>query len=120
MKISIITVCYNASKTIEDTIFSVLNQDYEKVEYIIIDGASNDGTQDIISKFKDQISIFVSEQDNGIYDGMNKGIALATGDVIGILNADDVYSSSNVLSNISRLFQQSNSAAVYADLEYVT
>ena len=88
-KISIITVSYNAVATIEQTILSVINQTYENIEYIIIDGGSTDGTIDIIKKYKDKISYWVSEQDNGIYDAMNKGIDVATGDYIQFLNADD-------------------------------
>ena len=89
--ISIVTVVYNGEKTIEQTIKSVLNQSYPNIEYIIIDGDSNDGTMQIISKYKDKIAHIVSEKDKGIYDAMNKGISLASGDVIGLLNADDFY-----------------------------
>lgn len=89
--VSIITVVYNGEKTIEQTIMSVLNQSYPNIEYIIIDGKSNDGTMHIISKYKDKIAYVISEKDNGIYDAMNKGIALASGKVIGLLNADDHY-----------------------------
>jgi glycosyltransferase involved in cell wall biosynthesis len=95
-RISIITVVYNGEKTIEQTINSVLNQSYSNIEYIIIDGNSNDGTMQIISKYKDKIAHIVSEKDKGIYDAMNKGISLASGDVIGLLNADDYYESDTV------------------------
>ncbi|SEA83564.1 Glycosyl transferase family 2 [Oribacterium sp. KHPX15] len=91
MKISIITAVYNDCTTIEETILSVIHQTYKNIEYIIIDGASTDGTKEIIEKYKDNIDIFVSEKDNGIYDALNKGIRLASGDVIGILNGDDWY-----------------------------
>ena len=90
MKISIITVSYNAVTTIEETINSVLNQSYQNIEYVIIDGSSSDGTQAIIEKYADRIAYCISEPDGGIYLGMNKGIDACTGDYIGILNADDV------------------------------
>ena len=89
--ISIITVSFNAVKTIEETILSVLNQTYHNIEYIIIDGGSTDGTIDIINKYQDRISYWVSEPDEGIYDAMNKGIAKANGELVGIINADDCY-----------------------------
>ncbi len=92
IKVSIITVCYNAAQHIETSIESVINQTYRNIEYIVIDGGSNDGTLDIISKYRAAISYFVSEQDNGISDAFNKGIALATGDLITMLNADDYFS----------------------------
>ena len=120
MKLSIITVSYNAVETIEDTINSVLSQDHKDVEYIIIDGASTDGTCDIINKYQDQLSVIVSEKDDGIYDAMNKGIALCRGEVIGILNADDVYAEDQTLSNVMDAFRTHNSDAVYGDLEYVS
>ena len=87
--ISIITVSYNAVKTIEQTISSVVNQSYSNIEYIIIDGGSTDGTVDIIKKYEDRIAYWVSEPDGGIYDAMNKGIKVATGDYIQIIGADD-------------------------------
>lgn len=90
-KISVITVCYNSAKTIEKTIQSVLNQDYNNLEYIIIDGASKDETVNIIKKYQNQISYWISEPDQGISDAFNKGIAVATGEVIGIVNSDDQY-----------------------------
>lgn len=91
MRISIITVCLNSEKTIEQTIKSVLSQNYDDVEYLIIDGVSTDGTMEIVEKYREQLSVVVSEPDKGLYDAMNKGIALATGDVIGIINSDDWY-----------------------------
>lgn len=119
MKVSIITVSYNAVKTIEDTIKSVLSQDFNDIEYIVIDGNSSDGTQDVISKYIKNIDHFISEPDKGIYYGMNKGVALATGDVVGILNADDIYTDNNVVSSIVNVFDLKNTDSVYADLEYV-
>ncbi|RUT05572.1 hypothetical protein DSM106972_035790 [Dulcicalothrix desertica PCC 7102] len=92
MKISIITPVYNAVNTIEKTILSVINQQIEfQLEYIIVDGKSNDGTIEIIKKYFNRISVFISETDKGVYDAMNKGLAIATGDIIGIINADDWY-----------------------------
>ena len=119
MKISIITVCYNSAKTIEDTLKSVANQKDINVEHILIDGASKDGTQQIIRQY-DSVTMLVSEPDKGIYDAMNKGIALATGDVIGTLNADDFYMYDHVLSNVAKIFLDPNIEACYGDLVYVS
>lgn len=99
-KISIITVCFNAANSIERTILSVINQDYPNIEYIIIDGRSTDGTQEIIRKYEDKINYWISEKDCGIYDAMNKGIAIATGDWIHFKNCGDIFPSQNVLSQI--------------------
>ena len=117
MKVSIITVSYNSEKTIEDTILSVISQDYQDIEYIIIDGASSDATKSIIDNYKTDISCFISAPDAGIYDAMNKGINASKGDLIGILNSDDVYSNSFVVSDMVNAL--GNSDAVYADLVYV-
>ena len=114
MKISIITICFNSANTIEETILSVINQNYNNIEYIIIDGKSTDDTLSILDKYKSQISMIISEKDNGIYDAMNKGIALATGDVIGILNSDDVYSNNYIISKIANHFKKN----IYLDLLY--
>ena len=119
MKVSIITITYNSAETIEDTIQSVLSQDYKEIEYIIVDGASKDSTLQIIDRYKSSVSKFVSERDKGIYDAMNKGVAMATGDIIGILNSDDFYADAHVISDIVKTIQQSNSDACYADLVYV-
>lgn len=119
LKISIITVAYNSAKTIKDTIESILSQDYDNIEYIIIDGNSNDGTIDIVKQYSDKINYFVSEEDKGIYDGMNKGIEAATGDIIGILNSDDFYPNSYVISNVVKTFLKRKCDAVYGDLVYV-
>ena len=118
MKISLITVCYNSEKTIEDTLKSVLNQTYKNYEHIIVDGLSKDNTLDIIkkyeTKFNDKLKI-VSEKDKGIYDAMNKGIKLATGDIIGILNSDDILYDENVFELISKSFDE-NTDGVYSNL----
>ncbi len=119
MKISVITIAYNSAETIKDTIESVLAQDYSDLEYIIVDGASKDATMDIVKSYGNRISKYVSEKDKGIYDAMNKGISLATGDIIGILNSDDYYADSRVISEIAAKFEESGADGVYADLVYV-
>lgn len=119
MKFSIITVTYNSAETIRATIESVLNQRHVHIEYLIIDGQSNDGTLGIVEEYKAQIAKVVSEPDGGIYDAMNKGIALATGDVIGILNSDDVYAHEYVLHQIQQTFEDEQVDSVYGDLKYV-
>lgn len=119
MRVSIITICYNSEATIRETITSVLSQSYSDIEYIIVDGKSKDGTCDIVRSFGDKISIFVSEPDKGIYDAMNKGVKLATGDIIGILNSDDFYADANVISDIVSTFKSTGAQGVYADLVYV-
>ena len=106
--VSIITVSYNASKTIEQTILSVINQTYTNIQYIIIDGKSTDETIDIVNKYKEYISVFVSEKDNGIYDAMNKGISLAQGELIGIINADDWYELDTVETVVKKYNLQIN------------
>jgi glycosyltransferase involved in cell wall biosynthesis len=120
MKISIITVCYNSERTIEDTLLSVLSQDHPEVEFIIIDGGSDDGTLDIIRKYTSSIHLLISEKDKGIYFALNKGVELATGDVVGILHSDDFYTSPSVLSKICRAFEENGSDAVYGNLQYVS
>ncbi|HWY11919.1 MAG TPA: glycosyltransferase family 2 protein [Bacteroidia bacterium] len=119
MKISIITTTYNSASTIEQTIQSVLNQSYTNVEYIIVDGGSTDGTMDIITRYKSQLSKIISEKDNGIYDALNKGIDLATGDIIGILHSDDFYINSTVIEQVANTFNQNQCDGLYANLYYV-
>jgi len=119
MKISIITVCYNSAKTIEDTLKSVASQKDLNIEHIVIDGASTDETLQII-KQHDSVTRLISEPDKGIYDAMNKGISLATGDVIGTLNADDFYMDDHVLSDVAKIFLDPNIDACYGDLLYVS
>lgn len=112
MKVSIITVCYNSAKTIEHTIKSVAGQDYGNIEYIIIDGGSTDGTLNILDRYKDKIDVLVSEPDEGIYDAMNKGIARATGDVIGFINSDDWYADRAIVA-IVEAFKKTDADIVY-------
>lgn len=119
MKISIITVCLNAEETIEKTIRSVLEQTYPDVEYIVIDGGSSDRTLSVIGKYRERISKLVSRRDEGIYFALNKGIDLATGEMVGILHADDLYSDRHVLQKIADVFSEKKCDSVYADLQYV-
>lgn len=118
-KISIITVVWNNATTIKDAMDSVLSQTYKNIEYIIIDGASTDGTVEIIQSYGDKITKFVSEKDNGLYDAMNKGIGLATGDIVGILNSDDFYIDEFVIEKVVKEFKSKNVDSVYADLVFV-
>lgn len=119
MKISVITVCFNSRSTIEDTILSVNAQHYEDVEYIIVEGGSGDGTVELIKEHADKVTAWISEPDKGIYDAMNKGINMASGDIIGFLNADDIYTDIHVLEKVARIFEDSCVEACYADLVYV-
>ncbi len=119
MKVSVITISYNSALTIEDTIRSVLEQDYEHLEYIIIDGASTDGTLNIIDKYKSQVSRIISEPDKGIYNAMNKGLKLATGDVISILNSDDTFAHPCAVSKMVSKLIETNADTCYGDLVYV-
>jgi glycosyltransferase involved in cell wall biosynthesis len=118
IKITLLTVCYNSQLTIADTIASVAKQNYKNLEYIIVDGASKDGTIDIVKRFP-VVSKVVSEPDNGIYDAMNKGLSLATGEVVGLINADDFYADETVLSQVAATFKDPSVDACYADLLYV-
>jgi glycosyltransferase involved in cell wall biosynthesis len=119
LKISLITVVYNAHNSIKRCIESVLAQNYTNVEYIIIDGGSTDGTLQIIEQYKPYITIFLSETDKGIYDAMNKGIKLATGDIIGTLNSDDFFADNDVLNQIVKAFEQNKTDTVYGNLDYI-
>ena len=120
MKISIITVCFNSSKTIEKTFQSILNQTYTNIEYIVIDGGSSDSTLDIIKKYKKSIARFVSEPDKGLYDAMNKGIKLASGDIVGILNSDDIYTDEKVLENVARFHENNNVEVSFGNIIQLT
>lgn len=120
MKISIITVVYNRERTIERAIQSVLSQSYPDIEYIIVDGLSKDNTMSVVQQYKDRIHTIVSEKDNGMYDALNKGIQLASGDVIGILHADDEFASADVVEKIARqLINHPQLDAVYGDVGFV-
>lgn len=118
-KISLITVTYNAADTLERCIRSVIAQDYPGLEYIIIDGQSTDNTPAIINKYKNHINITVAEPDGGIYEAMNKGITLAGGDIIGMLNADDFFAGPHVLKSIAGAFAASGADVLYGDIDYV-
>jgi glycosyltransferase involved in cell wall biosynthesis len=121
MKVSIITVCYNRKATITQSINSVLDQDYPNIEYIIIDGNSSDGTQSIIESYSNKIAHYISEPDKGMYDAINKGLKLATGDIIGLMHSDDTFYDNSVVSKIVNTFlMSSNADAVYGDGIYVT
>ncbi|MEI6864949.1 glycosyltransferase [Flavicella sp.] len=121
MKISIITVCYNSAATIKKTFESVKKQSYSDIEYIVVDGGSTDGTLDLINKYGKHIDNWISEPDKGLYDAMNKGIAMATGDVIGILNSDDLFNSDKAIEKIMNQFNSDTELdSLYADLYYVS
>jgi glycosyltransferase involved in cell wall biosynthesis len=116
MKVSIITVCFNSEKTIEDTIKSVQSQTYPNIEYIIIDGNSKDRTNEIIAKYSDIVSAHVSEADEGLYDAMNKGIQKATGDIIGMLNSDDVFANTFSIQHLMSIIGDND--GVYGDIGF--
>jgi glycosyltransferase len=119
MKVTIITVTYNSARHIDDCIQSVIAQNYKNIEHIVIDGLSKDGTVDIIRKYSDHLSKWVSEKDHGMYDAINKGMKMATGDVIGILNSDDMLASPDAISSIVKCFQHHKVDSLYGDLVYV-
>ncbi|MGY5731124.1 glycosyltransferase family 2 protein [Vibrio chemaguriensis] len=119
MKVSIITVCYNSSATIENTIKSVKSQTYKDIEYIIIDGGSTDNTNQIINNYSECVDIHISESDEGLYDAINKGIGMATGDVIGILNSDDFFCHEHSVADLISGFVSDDIDGVYSDLVYV-
>lgn len=118
MKISIITVCYNSATTIQDTIDSIASQTYPDIEHIVVDGGSRDTTMDMV-RAAPRVSKYISEPDRGIYDAMNKGIAMATGEIVGTLNSDDFYMHEKVLERIAEVFSNPSLDACYADLIYV-
>jgi glycosyltransferase involved in cell wall biosynthesis len=118
-KVSIITVSYNSIRTISDTVKSVFSQTWPNIEYIIIDGSSTDGTVDFINSFSTGISKFISEPDLGIYDAINKGIKLATGDIVGILHSDDFFYNNNVIEKVAETFRLNEVDAVLGDAQFV-
>lgn len=119
MKISLITVTYNSEKYLAHCIESVQSQTHKDIEHIIVDGKSTDGTLDVIRKYESKIAHWISETDRGMYDAINKGIAMATGDVVGILNSDDMLVSEDVIGAIATAFEDEKVDSVYGDLEYV-
>ena len=119
MKVSIITVSFDSQATIEDAIISVASQSYQEIEHTIIDGGSKDGTLDITQKYSNKLTQVVSEPDKGIYDAMNKGINLSTGEILGFLNADDIYFDRKCISNVVNEFRSKKVDSVFGDLVYV-
>lgn len=119
MKVSIITVVFNNKDTIEQAINSVLSQDYQNIEYIVVDGESTDGTVAKIEAYENKISVFISEKDQGIYDAMNKGLKIATGEIIGILNSDDFYQNSQIISRVVQEFKAKLVDLVFGDIVFV-
>ena len=120
MKVSIITATYNSAETLADTLKSLDFQSYDNIEYIIIDGASSDSTIDLINKRSHRLSRILSEPDKGIYDALNKGLSLATGDIVGFLHSDDVFAYPDVIKDVVAVFRANNCDAVYGDLDYVS
>ncbi|WP_269527021.1 glycosyltransferase family 2 protein [Coraliomargarita parva] len=119
MKFTVITVTFNSAATIVDTVHSVLGQSHRPLEYIIVDGGSTDDTLEKLAPYRDQIASLVSEPDDGIYDAMNKGVARARGEVVGILNSDDFYADTRVLARVAEAFSDPAVDCVYGDLDYV-
>jgi glycosyltransferase involved in cell wall biosynthesis len=119
LKITLITVCYNSKETIEKTILSVISQSYINYEYIIIDGDSNDGTQDIIKKYQKSIKLFISEKDNGIYSAINKGILKANGDYIGLLHSNDIFENCDTLKNIVYSINKYKTDILYSNIIFI-
>ncbi|MFT5705904.1 MAG: glycosyltransferase [Oceanospirillaceae bacterium] len=120
MKVSIITATYNSALTIADTLASLEQQTYDNIEYIIIDGASKDNTLDVVRQQCTRVTTIISEPDKGIYDALNKGIQAATGDIVGFLHSDDLFAYSDAVNDIVKQFQNTQSDAVYGDLQYVS
>ena len=118
MKISVITVCYNSAETIGHTLRTVREQTYKDIEHIVVDGRSTDNTLEVIAAEGPHVAKFISERDNGIYDAMNKGIQLATGDVVAFLNADDFYKDIGVLARVAQVMQAEQLDALYGDVEF--
>lgn len=119
MKVSIVTTCFNRKETIYDAIESVLAQDYPNIEYIVVDGASKDGTLEVINRYEDKIAKIVSEPDHGMYEAINKGIRMATGDIIGLVHSDDFLYDIHVISDVVKRFEDTNADFVYGNGVYV-
>ena len=119
MKVSIITCTYNSAKTVADTIRSVNAQTYPNIEHIIVDGLSKDNTLEIVKQYAGERQVIKSENDNGIYDAFNKGIKMATGDIIGVLNSDDFFTSDNIIEQVVNAFNKENIDAIYGDIHFV-
>lgn len=119
MKVSIVTAALNAEGTIEDSIKSVLRQTYDNIEYIIIDGKSTDATMEIVNKYRNRISRIISEPDQGLYDAMNKGLKFATGEIAGLLHADDSLAVDNAVERIAKIFAEKEIDCLWGDLVYV-
>lgn len=125
MKISVVTVSYNSEKTIRETLETVMSQTHDEIEYIIIDGNSTDKTIEILKELEPQFNDanidfkWISEKDNGIYDAINKGIKMSTGDIVGVLNSDDYYAYSSVLEDIEEIFKKKNCDCLFANLKYI-
>jgi glycosyltransferase involved in cell wall biosynthesis len=119
LKVSLITVTFNSALTLADTINSIRDQDYSNIEYIIIDGNSNDRTVQIIKENLDVVSSWISEPDTGLYDAMNKGIKMATGEIVGIINSDDFYHRKDAISKIVEGFSRKEIQCVFADVRFV-
>ena len=120
MKVSLVTVVLNCSDYIEDCMKSVISQDYDNIEYIIIDGGSTHGTIPLIKKYVHKIDYFLSEKDAGMYDALNKGLAVATGDLVGVLNADDLFAASDTISSVVNCFRQNHCDVVYGNLNFIS
>lgn len=119
MKVSIITVVLNNKDCMEDCIRSVLSQTYPNIEHVVVDGGSTDGTLDIIARYDRLLTKWISEPDKGLYDAMNKGIRMATGDIVGILNSDDYYANSNIIEKVVQTMSDPSIEACYGDLVYI-
>jgi glycosyltransferase len=120
MRVSLVTVVFNCSDYIEGCIRSVISQDYNDIEYIIIDGGSTDGTIPLIQKYRNKIDYFITEKDVGMYDALNKGLAVATGDLVGALNADDLFATNDVISSVVNCFKQNKCDMVYGNLNFIS
>jgi glycosyltransferase involved in cell wall biosynthesis len=118
LRVSIITATYNSGATVAETMRSVGEQDYPLIEHIVVDGLSKDDTINIVQQFQ-RTALIISEKDEGIYDAMNKGIRAASGDIVGILNSDDIYANAQVISKVAQVFQDPSVQACYADLQYM-